>query len=457
VPARSDILLVSLYESGHAPLGIAAPAAFLEQAGFAPSCLDLAVETLDDDALARIAGARVVAASIPMHTALRLALRFLPQARAAAPDARIVCHGLYATLHAAALRRAGAQDILGAEVELELVELVKAVAAGGEPAAGAGRLRRLPYLAPSRAGLPAMDRYAKLIARGGRERRLAGSVEATRGCKHMCRHCPIPAVYGGRFFAIPVEVVIADAAAQIAAGARHITFTDADFLNGPRHAVAVAEALHASFPGVTWDATIKVEHLLRHRDVLGRFAALGCVFVVSAFESMSDRVLAILDKGHAVRDAREALAIARAAGISLRPTFVPFTPWTTLDDLADLCAFIDDDALWDEVDPVQLSLRLLVPPGSLLLQHELARRAFGPLDEDAGTHVWTHADPRMDRLQLEVAAIVERAAADGEAPAETFRRIRALVDAAAGRPPAPGIERPTHAEAPPRLSEPWFC
>ncbi len=30
------------------------------------------------------------------------------------------------------------------------------------------------------------------------------------------------------------------------------------------------------------------------------------------------------------------LAIAAAAGIPLRPTFVPFTPWTTLDDLVDL-------------------------------------------------------------------------------------------------------------------------
>jgi hypothetical protein len=343
-------------------------------------------------------------------------------------------------------------------VELELVDVASAIAAGREPiVARERRLHRLPYLAPSRALLPPIDRYAKLIARGGRERRLAGSVEASRGCKHLCRHCPIPAVYGGRFFAVPVEVVMEDARAQIAQGARHITFTDADFLNGPRHAVAVAEALHASFPDVTWDATIKVEHLLKHRDLLPRLAELGCLFIVSAFESMSDRVLAFLDKGHVAREAREALAIVRAAGISLRPTFVPFTPWTSLDDLADLCAFIDESALWDEVDPVQLSLRLLVPPGSLLLEHEIAREPFGPLDEDAGTHVWAHDDPRMDRLQLEIATIVERAAETGETSSDTFLGIRNLVDAAAGRPPATGLERPSHAEAPPRLSEPWFC
>jgi hypothetical protein len=241
--------------------------------------------------------------------------------------------------------------------------------------------------------------------------------------------------------------------AQVAAGARHITFGDADFLNGPRHAVAVARALRAAHPGVTWDATIKVEHVLAHRELFAELAAAGCVFVVSAFESLSDRVLAILDKGHTAAQSIDALAIVRGAGISLRPTFVPFTPWTTLEDFLAIGRFVDEHALWDEVDPVQLSLRLLVPPGSLLLAAEPS--AFGPLDADAGTHVWTHPDPRMDALQRDVAARVERGAERGEPPLETFAAIRTLAGWTAGA--GGGRGRGARREPPPRLSEPWFC
>src|SRR5262249_50719819 len=153
----------------------------------------------------------------------------------------------------------------------------------------------------------------------------------------------------------------------------HVTFGDPDFLNGPRHARAVARAMRERFAGVTWDVTAKVEHLLRHEEVLPELAASGCVFLVTAVESLSDRVLAILDKGHTREQAFRALALARAAGIALRPSFVMFTPWTTLGDFCDVLAWIDREALVEHVDPVQFTIRLLVPPGSLLEQHEAMR------------------------------------------------------------------------------------
>ena len=64
-------------------------------------------------------------------------------------------------------------------------------------------------------------------------RRVAGSTESTRGCKHLCRHCPIVPVYNGLFSAVPLDLVLADVRSQIEAGAQHITFGDADFFNGP--------------------------------------------------------------------------------------------------------------------------------------------------------------------------------------------------------------------------------
>ncbi|HEX7624793.1 MAG TPA: CUAEP/CCAEP-tail radical SAM protein, partial [Anaeromyxobacteraceae bacterium] len=266
--APGAILLVSSYELGHQPAGIAWPKAFLEAAGFAPSALDLAVEPLD---AARVRGARLILFSVPMHTALRLALQALGRLRELAPEAAIAFHGLYALMHAPLLERAGALAVLGGECEDDLVALAEALDAGAtavRPVPGA-ILRRLRFPVPSREGLPPPARYARLADPDGGER-LAGYVEASRGCKHLCRHCPIPALYGGRFFAVPVEVVVADAAQQVESGVTHLTFGDPDFLNGPTHALRVAEALHARFPTLTFDFTAKVQHLVSAAALLPR-------------------------------------------------------------------------------------------------------------------------------------------------------------------------------------------
>jgi len=298
-----------------------------------------------------------------MHTALAIGLRLGARVRGENPRAHLCFFGMYAALNRSLLRHA--DSVLGPDCEEDLVALARAVEAGVDPPAPRGRTHRLALLEPARDGLPPLDRYARLQV--GDERRLAGHVEATRGCKHLCRHCPIPPVYEGRFQAVPRDVVLADVRRQVAAGARHIDFGDPDFLNGPRHALDVARALHAEHPGVTFSFTAKVEHVLKERALFPELAALGCVFVVSAVESLSDEVLRLLDKGHTARDVPEALAVVRAARISLRPTFVPFTPWTSLQDYLALCRFIRDQGLEREVDPVQLSIRLLVPTASQLL------------------------------------------------------------------------------------------
>jgi len=318
-------------------------------------------------------------------------------------------------------------------------------------------LKRLDFPVPSRAGLPSIKSYAH-VERDDRMD-LVAYAESTRGCLHHCRHCPIPPVYGGRFFAVPREVVLADIRQQIEAGARHVTFGDPDFLNGPTHALAVARDLHAEWPDVTFDVTAKIEHLLRHRAHLPALAAAGCLFIVSAAESLSDTVLAHLDKGHTRADILTALAAAREAGITLRPTWVAFTPWTTLDDHRGWLDFLDAEGLIDHVDPVQYGLRLLVPPGSLLLETEALRPHLGPLEQATLSYRWTHPDPRMDRLQAETAELVARAVEmKADAPA-IFDRVRAMAAEAAGAAVpirvAPGMAKGR--KRPPRLTEAWFC
>jgi radical SAM superfamily enzyme YgiQ (UPF0313 family) len=451
-----QILLVATYELGRQPGGVAFPQAFLERAGFRPAALDLQVEPLDP---ARVARARLVAISVPMHTALRLGLRAAERIREINPEAALCFHGLYAPLNWRLLASAGAAAVLGGECEEELVDLARALEEGGpldrflQRGGEAASRERLDYPVPSRASLPPPTRYARLADAGGE--RTAGHAEASRGCKHLCRHCPIPPVYRGRFFAVPVEVVAEDVSRQAAAGVTHVTFGDPDFLNGPTHALRVARAVHARHPDLTFDFTAKVEHLVAHAALLPELRACGAIFAVSAVESLSDRVLERLDKGHTRVDVFRAFAACRGAGIALRPSLVPFTPWATLDDYLELLEVFDREGWLPLLDPVQLSIRLLVPPGSLLIEAgDLALEAF---DEAGLTWTWRHPDPRMDRLQARVAQVVEASAAAGAGAAETFDQVRQLALAAAGREHRHLPARAAGGAVAPHLTESWFC
>lgn len=453
---EGEILLVSTYELGHAPHGIALPAAFLERAGFSPRALDLSVQAFDTALVER---ARLVAISVPMHTALRLGLATAARVRAENPRALLCFHGLYAPLHAPLLEAAGAVAVLGGECEEELVALAQAIESGGavdrfvQRGGANASVGRLDFPVPVRAGLPPPSRYARLVDADGRER-LAGYTEASRGCLHRCRHCPLPAVYRGRFFAVPADVVLADVARQVEAGATHVTFGDPDFLNGPGHALRVARELAARLPGVTFDFTAKVEHLVRRPEVVAELATLGAVFVTSAVESLSDMVLAKLAKGHCREDVFVAFDICARAGLALRPSLVPFTPWATLDDTLNLLDVFESRRWVGQLDPVQLSIRLLIPPGSLLLDNP--GLALDGLDEAGLTWRWHHADKRMDSLQRRVAAAVEAGVSRHDDPAEIFAVVKALALAAAGRQHV-HVARPFSTARSPHLTESWFC
>ena len=461
------ILLVSCYELGHQPLSLASPLAVLRRAGFAPAAVDTAVAELPDDA---IRAARLIAVSVPMHTALRLGAALAARVRGLNPAAHVCFYGLYAGLNADYLLNELADSTIAGEFEEALLGLARALDAG-QPLAdlpgvhtrrhdAAPVLARLAFEPPARDALPTPRHYAHLV-RDGRAV-LAGYVEASRGCLHTCRHCPITPVYGGRFFVVPRAIVLADIRAQIAAGVEHITFGDPDFLNGPGHALALVRALHVEFPQVTWDATIKVEHILERRALFTELAGLGCAFVVSAVESLSPAVLGHLKKGHTRADVVEALRILDDAGIPMRPTFVAFTPWTTPRDYLELLDFVDTHDLIGHVDPVQYSIRLLVPPGSALLSRPETQEWLGELDPPAFVYRWRHPDPGMDRLHQAVTACVASAARRADDPFDTFAAIRELADACLGpqprMSPTPARSRPRPDRIrPPRLTEAWFC
>jgi len=447
------VVLVSTYDLGRQPFGLASPAAWLRRAGHDVAMLDLAVDPFD---AASFAGAGLVAFHLPMHTATRLAVDLVPRVRAAAPGAKLAFYGLYAPVNEALLRALGADAILGGEFERELTAFADRCAAGSAADAPhvATSFERLPFAVPDRDGLPAPDRYARLVVPGG-ESRVAGATEASRGCAHRCRHCPVVPVYGGRFRIVPAEVVLEDVRRQVEAGATHITFGDPDFWNGIGHALPLVRELHARHPHVTYDATIKVEHLLRHRRHLAVLRETGCAFVTTAVESLDEAVLARLEKGHTRADFIAAVAACRDADVALSPTFIPFTPWTTADAYRDLLETLADLGLAAAVAPVQLAIRLLVPAGSRLLELDEVRRLVGPFDATSLVHPWRHADPGIDALHAQVHRIVSRGVAAGAAREALFDEVASCAGA---RTPVPAPAAATFRLPPvPYLTEPWYC
>ncbi|MDX1469444.1 MAG: radical SAM protein [Acidimicrobiia bacterium] len=433
------VLLLSTYELGRQPVHLASPAAALSAAGHVVRMTDLSVDAMSDS---DVDWADAVAISVPMHTATRLAITVLDRIRERRPEIPTAAYGLYAG------QLAGRVDAtLEGEYEPGLSAWIDGTVRGHVRHIGKSQ-----FIVPKRDELPALDSYARLDL--GDEMVLAGAVEASHGCRHRCRHCPIPAVYDGRIRVVPSEVVLDDIDRLTAGGARHITFGDADFLNAPKHTIGVLEEAHSRHPEITFDVTVKVSHILDHSEVWDQLAGQGLLFVVSAFESVDDETLEILDKGHTVGDMVEALDITRAAGIYLRPSWLPFLPWTTSDHVRELFRFIAQHDLAAVTDPVQLAIKLLIPKGSLLESHPAVTPYLRGYDEDGLTWQWAFADPESERLSKELEAIAAAGSDCGELTHETFasmwRAVEAITAANLGSVPEAG-------DPAPRLTESWFC
>jgi len=449
-------LLISTYDLGRQPFGLASAAAALKSAGVEVRCADVSRDRLVQD---DVATATLIGFFLPMHTATRLAVPVIRRVRELNPSASLCAFGLYSPLNARLLTGLGVTNVLGAEFEDDLRRLALGESAPAAPIdIPDGTQRRLAvprveFRVPDRTALPPLARYAKL--RVGDVVRITGSTEASRGCKHRCRHCPIVPVYDGRFRIVPAEIVMADVRGQVAAGARHITFGDPDFFNGIRHAVAVARAFHAEFPEISYDVTIKIEHLLGHAGTLPILRDTGCAFVTSAVESIDDHVLDKLEKGHTRAGFERAVALCREAGLTLAPTFVAFTPWTTLEAYCSLLQGIDRLGLVEHVAPIQLAIRLLITEGSRLLELPEIRALVDPFDPATMTYPWRHADPRVDLLQAQLASLV--GSRSEASRTETFGELWTIAHAAAALE-APD-RRPEILPKPtiPHLNEPWYC
>lgn len=488
-------VLISTYELGRQPFGLASPAAWLRDSGAEVTCADISREPLPE---AAVRAADLIAFYVPMHTATRLAIALLPAIRESNPRAHLCFYGLYAPVNERHLRRLGVDTILGGEFEEGLSALAVTLAeknrqdtkeqrqrqkfaakagffearnfspengvpyrlGSSDPESKSISLARQTFRTPDRRRMPPLDQYARLIMPGG-EARTVGYTEASRGCKHLCRHCPIVPVYKGVFRIVNREIVLEDIRQQVGSGAQHITFGDPDFFNGIGHAIPIVEQLHGEFPRLTYDVTIKIEHLLKYRDCLPNLRDTGCLFVTSAVESVDDRVLEKLAKNHTRADFLRVVDLFREIGLTLVPTFVAFTPWTTLASYCELLDIIREQDLVTHVPPIQWAIRLLIPAGSRLLELRDVSEMVGPFDEAALVYPWRHSDPRLDALCVRLQEIVHAGEKMNRPRTRIFDRIEEAAYEARGAEGA-SVRSPTSRVVAsratiPYLNEPWYC
>ncbi|MER8387062.1 CUAEP/CCAEP-tail radical SAM protein [Mesorhizobium sp. M1380] len=459
-----NVLLISTYDLGHQPFGLASLAAWLQHDGAQIACNDLAVEKLNEEA---VKNARMICLHIPMHTATRLAIPLIETCRRLNPGAHICCYGLYAPLNEAYLRKMGANSIVGGEFESEIAQIYAGISSADistfskKPTSlpSITKLSKLQFRKPNREGLPQLTSYSKLIMPNGEERTV-GYTEASRGCKHMCRHCPVVPVYNGNFRIVQRDVVMDDIRQLVRGGASHISFGDPDFFNGVGHAIPLVQSLHREFPDISYDVVVKIEHLLKFHDMLTILKDTGCLIITSAVESVDDRVLAYLSKGHTRDEFLRVVELVRAAGIHLGPTFVPFTPWTSIYGYLELLSVIEQMELVESVAPVQLAIRLLLPQGSHLFQLKEMARWVGDFDEASLAYPWVHPDPRVDALHSRIKRIVQNGEARGKTRCEIFYEVfdaaeeTAFISANASRRPP---DKTAPKSSPPRMTEAWYC
>ena len=452
---QQKIVLISPYDLGRQPFALAEPAAVFRNANYEVESLDLSQQKLTAEVLV---SANVVFIYLSMLTATRIAVEAMPRIKQMAPRARIAVFGWYAPVNEEFLRGLGVDAVFGGESETDMLTYAESLSAADEHPArhqAVVNLKRIDFMVPDRHSLPALEKYSQLIFPDG-NRRVMGFTETTRGCKHLCRHCPVVPVYNGRFYAIPADIVLEDIRQQVAQGAQHISFGDPDFLNGPLHAQRIVEAMHEEFPALTYDAVIKIEHLIKYPDFLPFLRDSGCILVTTAVESVDDTILEHLDKGHTAAEFEQVVSLMKQHEIALAPTFIPFTPWTTISNYIDLLNKIAELKLIMSVNPVQLSLRLLIPSGSRILELPKQETCITDFNPASLGYTWEHRDAEVDVLQENIRNWTEQAESEGLSRLQIFNGIRRIALSAAGSDEKDvteeqcGVPVPVHSES-------WYC
>ena len=433
---RMNILLISTYELGRQPFGVASPAAWLRARGHEVACLDLTRQALDEEA---ILAADLICFYVPMHTATRLAAGLIPTIRDRNARAHLCFYGLYAPVNEEYLRGLGVDTILGGEFEEGLASLASRLqhsAPNGNGLDEAAGARDLSCAAEISCAGPRGHAGAWKICARGHARRRASRRGLDRSDARLQASLP-PLPRSCRCITARFEWWNARSSSRIsgsrwrrARGTSRLAIRI--FSTVRRTRFPLWRPCIASFRELTYDVTIKIEHLRKHDALLPVLRDTGCLFVTSAVESVDDAVLEKFDKGHTRADFLAVVARFRELGMTLLPTFVPFTPWTTFEGYTELLDVLAEEGLCENVAPIQLAIRLLIPAGSRLLELPEVSAMVGPFDSAALVFPWKHEDARVDALAREISQLVQRGDSLKLSRTEIFSHIRRAAHAAAG-------------------------
>ena len=405
------ILLVSAYGGGVQPLSIGTAASHLLRAGFQPTCLDVFVEGVDDEE--PFAEAELVAISMPLFQAVEPGVELAKIVRRVTPHATVVMFGQHANIHAECLLETSCDYVIRGDWEPTLVALARQLAHEADVVDLPGLchvghlvpavIHRADHLPPARHLLPELSHYTypefEMFRRGPHDERLVGNVETARGCHHACTYCSVFAATGRKVNIIPPDVVLADIRQVVQAGASHIFFEDAEFLNAKHHGLRIVRDMKQEFPDLTFDITTRADHILESKDTIRELYELGCEFVTSALEFPAQRILDAVHKELTLEDIKHAIAYCHDLGLAMNPTFIMFNPWVTLEELAGFREWLCEMGLAETINPVQFETRLYLYKGSPLLQHPDIQRL--QLTEHDFHYDWAHSDPRVDQLFAE--------------------------------------------------------
>jgi radical SAM superfamily enzyme YgiQ (UPF0313 family) len=399
---RMNVALVSTFDAGMQPLALASAAAYLKHSGIECVAFDAFQSKVSEHDLEDY---NLVVFSVPGFESLEGATALAADVRRLRPATAVGFVGTYAALNANALLERYADWIILGDFEESLVKICQRIRNQEDIRDVPGVLREpgrvspvrglSEWYVPDRTVVPVISAYRYEPANRFFLRSvIVGNVETTRGCRFKCTYCSVFAAYQGKVSVVPTDVVLADIEQVVRAGAEHICFVDAEFLNAPNHSLDIVRQMHALFPHLTFDFTSRADLIAADRQRLQELVECGATWVTSAFEFPKRSVLQVFNKGFGPEQLDATVKIAKEVGLTVNPTFVLFNPWVSADDIKAAIKYIEDREL--NLEDVQFRTRLWLYKGSPLLENwEVQSRIT---KEHEFHYEWRHRDIGVEQM-----------------------------------------------------------